>query len=86
MAAAPMKSVIISYPNETPDSIVEDAMRAIKDAGGQITHTYNIIKGFACTAPQLALESVQSLSAKYTALIEEDGVVHTQGGKSGMGI
>ena len=34
MAVAPQRSVIISWPNETPDQIVEDAKEAIKKAKG----------------------------------------------------
>ena len=45
--------------------------------GGQITHEYNIIKGFACKAPAAVLEKVQVLSDQFAALIEEDGVVTT---------
>lgn len=46
--------------------------------GGQITHKYNIIKGFAANAPAAALEKVQVLSTEFSALIEEDGIVTTQ--------
>lgn len=38
------KSVIVSYPSETPDSIVDQAKQAIKDSGGVITHEYQLIK------------------------------------------
>lgn len=38
------KAVIVSYPNDTPDSIVNQAMDAIKSAGGMITHEYKLIK------------------------------------------
>lgn len=38
------KSVLISYPPETPDSVVDNAKKAIKDAGGVITHEYTLIK------------------------------------------
>jgi hypothetical protein len=40
----PQKSYIISYPNDTPDSVVHQAMDAIKAAGGMITHEYKLIK------------------------------------------
>jgi hypothetical protein len=43
-AAMPQKSVIISYPDATPDSVVDQAKSAIKDAGGIITHEYKLIK------------------------------------------
>jgi hypothetical protein len=40
----PQKAVIVSYPDETPDSVVEQAKDAIKAAGGFITHEYKLIK------------------------------------------
>lgn len=38
------KSVIITYPAETPDSILDQAKDAIRDGGGVITHEYQLIK------------------------------------------
>ena len=43
-AGAPMKAVVVSFGDNTPDSVVDNAMRIIKGAGGRITHQYNIIK------------------------------------------
>ncbi|KAJ4357072.1 hypothetical protein N0V95_002810 [Ascochyta clinopodiicola] len=79
MAAAPQRSVIISFPNETPDHIVEEAKEGIRKAKGVITHEYNIIKGFACQAPASALEFVTTMGEQYKVEIEEDGIVTTQG-------
>ncbi|KAF2660194.1 hypothetical protein K491DRAFT_552644, partial [Lophiostoma macrostomum CBS 122681] len=76
-AIAPLKAVIISYPSDTPNNVLDEAKDAITKAGGQITHEYNIIKGFACKAPAAVLEKVQVLSDQFAALIEEDGVVTT---------
>jgi hypothetical protein len=78
MAVAPLQAVIISYPNETPQSVVDSAMEEVRKAGGEITHIYNIIKGFACKAPATVLEKVESLSAEFKAIVESDGVVTTQ--------
>jgi hypothetical protein len=41
MAVAPHKSVIMSWPNDTPDSVVEEAKQAIIAAKGVITHEYS---------------------------------------------
>lgn len=41
MAAAPQRSVIVSFPNETPDHIVEEAKEGIRKAKGVITHEYS---------------------------------------------
>ncbi|KAF2836921.1 hypothetical protein M501DRAFT_986740 [Patellaria atrata CBS 101060] len=75
VAVAPHKAVVITYPNNTPDRIVNEAKKAIKAAGGVITHEYNIIKGFAANAPAKVLEKVQALSTEYNAIIEEDQIV-----------
>lgn len=40
----PQKQVIVSYPDNTPDAVLDKAMNAIKEAGGIITHEYKIIK------------------------------------------
>lgn len=41
-AVAPQKAIVVSFedPN-TPQSVVDEAMQAIKDAGGKITHEYS---------------------------------------------
>lgn len=91
-ATMPQKSVIVSYPDSTPDSIVDQAMDAIKQAGGVITHEYKLIKyasrsscgttlticrGFAAKAPAKVLEQVQTWGNDYQAVIEEDQMVTT---------
>jgi len=38
------KSVIITYPADTPNSILDQAKQAIRDGGGIITHEYQLIK------------------------------------------
>ena len=78
MAVAPHRQVIMSWPNDTPDSVVEAAKQAIIDAKGVITHEYNIIKGFACHAPASVFEMVSTMNAQHPPEIEEDGIVSTQ--------
>jgi hypothetical protein len=41
MAAAPHRSVIISWPNNTPDEIVEQSKEAIRKAKGKTTLGYS---------------------------------------------
>lgn len=43
LAAAPQKAIVVTFedPN-TPQSAVDDAMQAIKDAGGVVTHEYSV--------------------------------------------
>ena len=45
LAAAPQKAIVVSFedPN-TPQSVVDEAMKAIKDAGGVITHEYSTLE------------------------------------------
>lgn len=51
LAAAPQKAIVVSFedPN-TPQSEVDKAMQAIKDAGGIITHEYS-----KCRSPMLEI-------------------------------
>ncbi|KAL3418672.1 hypothetical protein PVAG01_10388 [Phlyctema vagabunda] len=77
--AQPQKAVIISYPDSTPDTVLEQAKEAIRLAGGVITHEYKLIKGFAAKAPAKALETVQTWGNDYHAVIEEDQMVKITG-------
>jgi hypothetical protein len=43
-ALAPQKAVIVTYPEDTPDHVLNKAMEAIEAAGGMITHEYKLIK------------------------------------------
>ncbi|KAI4736367.1 hypothetical protein E4T50_13134 [Aureobasidium sp. EXF-12298] len=82
-AATDSKQVIVSYPKDTPDSVIEHAMSVIKEAGGIITHEYKtLIKGFAATAPSKVVNSVKALGEKYQAIVEDDQVVSVAGGSS----
>jgi hypothetical protein len=44
VAVAPQKAVIVTYPEGTPDSVMNQAKDAIRKAGGMITHEYKLIK------------------------------------------
>ncbi|CCC07299.1 unnamed protein product [Sordaria macrospora k-hell] len=72
------KSVIITYKENTPDSVIRDAKKAIVDAGGVITHEYTLMKGFSAKVGEKTLESVSAFSENY-ATIEEDKVVNAFG-------
>ncbi|KLU91972.1 hypothetical protein MAPG_10920 [Magnaporthiopsis poae ATCC 64411] len=77
-SAAPIekqKQVIISYPNETPSWVLDQAKQAIRDGGGVITHEFELIMGFAATVAESVLNSVQAMNNDYHAVIEEDQVV-----------
>jgi len=44
MAVDIQKSVLITYPANTPDSVLDRAKKAIEEGGGTITHEYKLIK------------------------------------------
>ncbi len=44
VAIAPQKAVIVTYPEDTPDSVMDQAKDTIRKAGGMITHEYKLIK------------------------------------------
>ncbi|GAB7340570.1 hypothetical protein MBLNU457_6984t1 [Dothideomycetes sp. NU457] len=79
-AAPVQKPVMVSYPANTPQNVVDQAMDAIKAAGGVITHEFKLIKGFAATAPAKVLATIETMDATYKANVEDDGVVSTKGG------
>ncbi|WPH00976.1 Hypothetical protein R9X50_00381000 [Acrodontium crateriforme] len=76
MAVAPQSPVIVSYPEDTPNSVIQEAMEAIKKAGGVITHEYSLIKGFAAKASAKMIETVQAMGSEHQVLIEQDQVVN----------
>jgi hypothetical protein len=38
------KAIIMSFPHETPDDVVNRAMDEIRKAGGTVTHEYKLLK------------------------------------------
>ncbi|KAF8864292.1 hypothetical protein BDZ45DRAFT_613879 [Acephala macrosclerotiorum] len=81
-AQLPQKNIIVSYDDNVPDSVLSQAMDAIKAAGGMITHEYKLIKGFAAKAPAKVLENIQTMGNDFHAVIEEDQMVTIVGGES----
>ncbi|KAM5345598.1 hypothetical protein ACJ41O_011459 [Fusarium nematophilum] len=78
LAVDQKKSAIVWFEDEsTPDSIVNEAKQALIKAGGKITHTYTIIKGFSVIAPEKALELVQVSHTEHQIHVEQDEVVST---------
>lgn len=75
LAVDVQKNVIISYDNNVPENIFQEAMNEIRKAGGIITHEYKLIRAFAATCPEKVLTKVQAWGSEYNALIEEDEIV-----------
>lgn len=74
------KSILVTFPASTPDHIVDDMKRVVEDAGGFVTHTYKLIKGFAATTPAKGLELLNTFNTppEYKPTVEEDQVVTIQ--------
>ncbi|KAI9689454.1 MAG: hypothetical protein M1822_010105 [Bathelium mastoideum] len=79
---APQKAVMVTYKQDTPNSVLEQAKAAIEQAGGLVTHEFKLIKGFAASAPAEILESVQAWGTEHEARIEEDQTVYALGESS----
>ncbi|KAL2359500.1 hypothetical protein RJZ56_007649 [Blastomyces dermatitidis] len=73
----PEKAILVSYPSDTPSSVIDAAMEAVEDAGGVITHKFG--KGFAATAPMTVFDTLSTLSDKHRPWIEEDQIVTLDG-------
>jgi hypothetical protein len=78
------KAIVVSYPNDTPnvDRIVADAKKQIVENGGEITHEYSIIHGFAANVPisDTFSTTMQTWEKEHGATVEEDAVMHTMEG------
>ncbi|KAF2753742.1 hypothetical protein EJ05DRAFT_514684 [Pseudovirgaria hyperparasitica] len=67
-----LKTVIVTFPDNTPGHIMQQAKDAIVEAGGRITHEYRIIKGFSALTSDKVLQSVSTQSLEYMPVYEED--------------
>ncbi|RMZ91207.1 hypothetical protein DV736_g1568, partial [Chaetothyriales sp. CBS 134916] len=78
-AVVQQQSVMVTYPQDTPQSIIDKAMDAVKSTGGVVTHEFKLIKGFAAQASDSALDAVKALGDKYIPVIEGDSVFSIDG-------
>ncbi|KAL9098684.1 MAG: hypothetical protein Q9163_005698 [Psora crenata] len=72
------KQVLITYPDDTPRSDLDNYKNAIQAAGGEILHEYVIIKGFVVKASNQVLETIRTFEQKHIPMIEEDKTMTTQ--------
>ncbi|KAJ5145670.1 uncharacterized protein N7515_000234 [Penicillium bovifimosum] len=77
--AESFKSVVVTFPKGTPDSVVIQAKESLVASGGVITHEYHLINGFAADAPVSALNTLSTQDVKYSPTIEEDKIVNAYG-------
>lgn len=78
-ARLPFKAFIVSYPDETKWDVVSQAIGAVRNAGGKITHEYKIFKGFSCRVPPKIIETIKALGTEHGVTIEEDNMVSING-------
>ncbi|EME85299.1 uncharacterized protein MYCFIDRAFT_113691, partial [Pseudocercospora fijiensis CIRAD86] len=67
--------IIVSYPKGTPPWVLDQAKKAVLDAGSLITcmiDEYTLIKGFAAKVPAKIMDEIRTLGADYNVLIEQD--------------
>ncbi|KIW13648.1 hypothetical protein PV08_08839 [Exophiala spinifera] len=77
--SAHQKPVVISYPADTPPSVIEKAMEEVEKDGGIITHEYSLIKGFAAKVASATLDKISALAEDFKPYIEEDIIVRIDG-------
>lgn len=58
MAAAPYRSVIISWPNETPDEIVEQSKEAIRKAKGKTSFCPYSLRKVICAVVRETMQDI----------------------------
>ncbi|KAJ5888847.1 hypothetical protein N7495_008888 [Penicillium taxi] len=79
LATKSLKSVIITFPEGTPDRLISEAKESLVASGGVITHEYTLINGFAAEAPVDTLQTLSTESTEFKPIIEEDDVVTING-------
>ncbi|KAL8645919.1 MAG: hypothetical protein Q9210_006441 [Variospora velana] len=76
--APAQRQVLVTYPEDTPQSILQEAKEAVLAAGGKINEEFTLIKGFAATVSNEILDSVTTLSKSHRPIVEDDGMVTIQ--------
>ncbi|KAL8946297.1 MAG: hypothetical protein Q9222_007287 [Ikaeria aurantiellina] len=72
------RQVLVTYPDDTPVSILEEAKAAVIAAGGKITQEYSLIKSFAATVSAEVIEGISTLSQSHKPKVEDDSMVVIQ--------
>ncbi|KIW79208.1 hypothetical protein Z517_05820 [Fonsecaea pedrosoi CBS 271.37] len=78
----PQKPVVVSFPDDTPSSVIDKAIAEIEKDGGIITHEYSLIKGFAAKVSEVTLNKISEMAQAYSPYIEDDYVVSIDGSTS----
>lgn len=72
------RQVLVTYAEDTPPSILQEAKDAVVAAGGKIMQEYSLIKGFAATVSNEIIDTITTLSNSHRPVVEEDGLVMTK--------
>ncbi|KAI4258178.1 MAG: hypothetical protein LQ352_001335 [Teloschistes flavicans] len=72
------RQILVTYPDSTPSSIIQEAKEAIVAAGGKITEEYSLIKSFAATVSTEVLNTIDLLPQTHKPTVEDDGMVRIQ--------
>ncbi|KAL8749147.1 MAG: hypothetical protein Q9199_007865 [Rusavskia elegans] len=76
--ASAQRQVLVTYPNDTPPSIIDQAKKAILATGGKITEEYSLIKSFAATVSSDVVDTLNALSSLHTPVVEDDQTITIQ--------
>ncbi|KAL8865008.1 MAG: hypothetical protein Q9198_009517 [Flavoplaca austrocitrina] len=76
--ASAQRQVLVTYPNDTPPSVVEQAKSAILATGGKITEEFSLIKSFAATVSSDIIDTLNALSTSHKPIVEDDQTVTIQ--------
>ncbi|KAF7622996.1 hypothetical protein F9C07_2171058 [Aspergillus flavus] len=71
-----MPSYIVTCKENASAEEIEETKQHVRDQGGEITHEYSLIKGFAVTFPDGAVMTLES--HPHVASVEPDGIMSTQ--------
>ncbi|RMJ21491.1 hypothetical protein PHISP_07644 [Aspergillus sp. HF37] len=82
LAAQRLSTFMVTYPEDTPGSAINQDMQDIVDAGGVISHEFHMFNGFTAQAPPDALHSLSTLSSEHKPTIEEDSIVTAYDGEN----
>ncbi|KAL8664903.1 MAG: hypothetical protein Q9168_007809 [Polycauliona sp. 1 TL-2023] len=76
--ASAQRQVMVTYPNDTPPSVIEQAKSAVLATGGKITEEYTLIKSFAATISADVVDTLNALSSSHKPVVEDDQTITTK--------
>ncbi|KAL8994540.1 MAG: hypothetical protein Q9169_005523 [Polycauliona sp. 2 TL-2023] len=76
--ASAQRQVLVTYPNDTPASVIEEAKSAVLATGGKITEEFSLIKSFAATVSSEMIDTLHALSTSHKPIVEDDQTMMTQ--------